>query len=226
MAVGDYLSGIFGSSPVKPMQKHMAEVFSCVSELSPLFKAVIAKDWAEVKKIQKKISDREGEADKLKKEIRLQLPKGMFMPVSRRDLLEVLTMQDKIANTAKDIAGIILGRKMELPEQIANDYLPFVERCVEACAQAQKAINELDELVETGFRGHEVKLVQKMIKKLDKVESETDTLEKKTRHKLFAIEKDLPPVDVMFLYRIIEMTGDVADRAQQVGSRLQLLLAR
>lgn len=226
MAVSDYLSGIFGSSPVAPMQKHMAEVFLCVSELKPLFEAVIAKDWGQVKKVQKKISDLEGIADKLKKEIRLQLPKGMFMPVSRRDLLEVLTMQDQIANTAKDIAGIILGRKMELPEPIANEYLPFVDRCIDACGQAQKAINELDELVETGFRGHEVKLVQKMIKQLDKVESETDTLEKKTRHKLFAIEKDLPPVDVMFLYKIIELTGDVADRAQQVGSRLQLLLAR
>jgi len=226
MAVGDYLSGIFGSSPVAPMQKHMAEVFLCVSELLPLFEAVIKKDWDKVKEIQKKISDLEGNADKLKKQIRLQLPKGMFMPVSRRDLLEILTMQDKIANTAKDIAGIILGRKMELPEPIAKDYLPFVERCIEACAQAQKAINELDELVETGFRGHEVKLVQKLIKQLDKLESQTDTFEKKTRHKLFAIEKDLPPVDVMFLYKIIELTGDVADRAQQVGSRLQLLLAR
>ena len=125
MAVSDYLSGIFGSSPVAPMQKHMAEVYSCVAELTPLFEAVIAKDWDKVKDIQKIISKREKEADKLKKEIRLQLPKGMFMPVSRRDLLEVLTMQDKIANTAKDIAGIILGRKMELPEQIAKDYLPF-----------------------------------------------------------------------------------------------------
>jgi uncharacterized protein len=226
MAVGDYLSGIFGSSPVAPMQKHMAEVLLCVSELKPLFEAVIAEDWDKVKEVQKKISDLESNADKLKKAIRLQLPKGMFMPVSRRDLLEILTMQDKIANTAKDIAGIILGRKMELPEKIAKIYLPFVERCIDACVQAQKAINELDELVETGFRGHEVKLVQKMIKKLDKVESDTDTLEKKVRHKLFSIEKDLPPVDVMFLYKIIELTGDVADRAQQVGSRLQLLLAR
>ena len=226
MAVGDYLSGIFGSSPVAPMQKHMEEVFLCVSELVPLFEAVIAKDWDKVKEVQKKISDLEGEADKLKKDIRLQLPKGMFMPVSRRDLLEILTMQDKIANTAKDIAGIILGRKMELPDKIAKDYMPFVERCIEACAQAKKAINELDELVETGFRGHEVKLVQKMIKKLNKLESETDNFEKKIRHKLFAIEKELPPIDAMFLYKIIEQTGDVADRAQQVGSRLQLLLAR
>ncbi len=226
MAVGDYLSGIFGASPVKPMQQHMAEVFSCVSELTPLFKAVIAKDWDKVKEVQKRISESEGEADKLKKAIRLQLPNGMFMPVSRRDLLEILTMQDKIANTAKDIAGTIIGRKMELPEQIAVDYPAFVLRCVDACDHAQSAINELDELVETGFRGHEVKLVQKMIKKLDKVESDTDKLQRKIRHKLFEIENDLPPIEVMFLYKIIELTGDIADRSQKVGSRLQLLLAR
>jgi uncharacterized protein Yka (UPF0111/DUF47 family) len=30
----------------------------------------------------------------------------------------------------------------------------------------------------------------------------------------------------MFLYKIIDWIGDLADRAQQVGSRLELLLAR
>ncbi len=226
MPVTDYLSGIFGNSPVKPMQKHMAQVLLCVQELVPFFEAVIAGDWDQAKKVQKHISKMEGEADDLKTQIRMQLPKGMFMPVSRRDLLEVLTMQDKIANVAKDIAGIILGRKMVLPESIASDYIPFVQRCVDACEQAQTAINELDELVETGFRGREVEVVQKMIKKLNKIESETDKLQRKIRYSVFMIEKDLPPIDVMFLYKVIELTGDVADRAQQVGSRLQLLLAR
>ncbi|HBP75141.1 MAG TPA: phosphate transport regulator, partial [Alcanivorax sp.] len=37
---------------------------------------------------------------------------------------------------------------------------------------------------------------------------------------------ELPPVDVIFLYKIIEWIGDLADRAQKVGGRLQLLLAR
>ena len=46
------------------------------------------------------------------------------------------------------------------------------------------------------------------------------------RHALFAIEKELPPIDVMFLYRIIDWVGEVADIAQRVGSRLQLMLAR
>ncbi|VAW80043.1 Phosphate transport regulator (distant homolog of PhoU) [hydrothermal vent metagenome] len=226
MAGGGYMSGIFGSSPVKPMQQHMAKVLACVSKLMPLFENIIKEDWDQVAKVQKQISGLEKEADVMKKQLRLHLPKGLFMPVSRRDLLEVLTMQDTIANRAKDIAGVILGRQMVLPKIIHDDYLKYVERCVDACEQASLAINELDELVGTGFSGQEVKLVVKMISKLDSIESDTDNLQADIRHKIFAVEKEFDPIDVMFLYKIIDWTGDVADRAQRVGSRLQLMLAR
>lgn len=226
MAVSNYMSGIFGNSPVKPMQVHMEKVHDCVSLLVPFFEAVVAEDWKKVEKHQQKISLLENEADALKKELRLNLPKGLFMQVSRRDLLEILTIQDSVANKAKDVAGIILGRKMILPKKIANDYLKFAQRCVDASEQAKHTINELDELVETGFRGTEVKLVQKMIKKLDKIEADTDKIQRKIRAKLFEIENDMPPLEAMFMYKVIEATGDVADQSQRVGSRLQLLLAR
>ena len=226
MAVGGYMGGIFGSSPVSPLQKHMSKVYACASELIPLFNAVINEDWDQVKKHQKLISDLEKEADVLKKELRLNLPKGLFMPVNRQDLLEVLLMQDRIANKAKDIAGTIVGRHMTLPEIIQEDFIRFVTRCVTACKQARKAINEFDELVETGFSGQEIKIVIEMITKLDSIESDTDNLQADIRSKIFGIENELPPVEVMFLYKIIESTGDVADRAQNVGSRLQLMLAR
>lgn len=226
MAVGGYMSGIFGSSPVSPLQKHMSKVYACASELIPLFNAVINEDWAEVEKRQQLISSLEQEADVLKKELRLNLPKGLFMPVSRQDLLEVLLMQDRIANKAKDIAGTIVGRRMVLPEIIHEDYIRFVTRCVAACKQARKAINEFDELVETGFSGQEIKIVTEMITKLDSIESDTDNLQAEIRYEIFSIENDLRPIEVMFLYKVIEMTGDVADRAQNVGSRLQLMLAR
>ncbi len=226
MAVGGYMSGIFGSSPVSPLQKHMSKVYACASELVPLFNAVINEDWAEVEKRQQLISSLEQEADVLKKELRLNLPKGLFMPVSRQDLLEVLLMQDRIANMAKDIAGTIVGRRMVLPEIIHEDYIRFVTRCVAACKQARKAINEFDELVETGFSGQEIKIVTEMITKLDSIESETDNLQAEIRYEIFSIENDLRPIEVMFLYKVIEMTGDVADCAQNVGSRLQLMLAR
>ena len=226
MAVGGYMGGIFGSSPVSPLQKHMSKVYACATELVPLFNAVINEDWDEVARLQQIISSLEQEADVLKKELRLNLPKGLFMPVSRQDLLEVLLMQDRIANKAKDIAGTITGRRIVLPEVVHEDYIRFVERCVAACKQARKAINEFDELVETGFSGHEIDIVTEMITKLDSIESDTDNLQAEIRRKIFAIENDLPPVEVIFLYLIIQSTGDVADRAQNVGSRLQLMLAR
>lgn len=226
MPIGGYMSGIFGSSPVSPLQVHMSKVFICASELIPFFDAVIKQDWDTALKSQRKISSLEQDADELKKALRLNLPKGLFMPVSRQDLLEVLLMQDQIANKSKDIAGVIIGRHICLPKQIHKDYGRFVKRCVDACEQAQTAVNQLDELVETGFSGHEINVVIEMITKLDRIESDTDNLQSDIRHQIFEIENELPPVEVMFLYNIIEATGDVADHAQNVGSRLQLMLAR
>jgi predicted phosphate transport protein (TIGR00153 family) len=220
------ISSLFGTSPVRPLQRHMASVETCVSELVPFFEAVLAEDWSATRKQQKKIAKLEGEADKLKRSLRLQMPKSLFMPVSRRDVLEVLTVQDSIANKAKDIAGLITGRKMVVPGIIGEAFLAFVRRSIDAVLQAQTAINELDELVETGFRGHEVELVEGMIKQLHEIEGDTDKMQVKIRAELFKLEKELPPVDVMFLYKIIEWIGDLGDLAQRVGSRLELMLAR
>ncbi len=221
-----YISGLFGTSPISPLQQHMAKVQACVSELLPFMQAVLDEDWSRAEEMQQLVVTRENEADELKRELRLNLPRGLFMPVARRDLLEVLAMQDRIANKAKDIAGLILGRKMTFPSIMHASLLDFVNRCIDASAQAQTAINELDELVATGFGGNEIELVESMIKKLDIIEGDTDDIQVAVRAMLFKLEKELPPVDVMFMYRILDWIGDLADLAQRVGSRLELMLAR
>jgi len=220
------ISSLFGSSPVKPLQTHMSSVQDCIQELVPFFEAVLKQDWETAAAQQKIIAKLENEADDLKRHLRLHLPKSLFMPVSRRDLLEVLTMQDKIANKAKDIAGLVLGRKIKFPASLAEDFIEYIKRSIDASAQAQIAINELDELVETGFGGNEVKLVEAMIRKLDKIESETDKIQVCIRAEVFADEKDHDPVEIMFMYKVIDWIGDLADNAQRVGSRLELMLAR
>ncbi len=217
---------LFGRSPVKPLQEHMSKVSECVRVLEPFFEAVIARDDNRMQALQEKIAGLENEADDLKHDLRLHLPRTLFLPVERRDLLEVLTMQDNIANRAKDLAGLVRGRKMSIPDAISTQFLEFVRRSIDACAQAEKTVNELDELVETGFSGSEVDTVQNLISELDRLEKETDQIQVEIRARLFKIERDLPPVDAMFLYRLIDWTGDIGDFSQRVGSRLQLLLAK
>lgn len=217
---------VFGRSPIKPLQKHMAKAHAAAHLLTTFFKATFTNDWEAALATQQKIDQIESEADHLKRDLRLHLPKGLFLPVPRADLLEILALQDRIANQAEDIAGLVLGRKMRIPAKIENLYMDFLARCLAATDQALKAINELDELLETGFRGNEVKLVEQMILELDKIEHDTDTLQIQVRQALFQIEDELPPVNVVFLYKIIEWTGDLADRSQMVGGQLHLLLAR
>jgi predicted phosphate transport protein (TIGR00153 family) len=179
-----------------------------------------------LKKIQNRIAVLEGDADVMKKQIRQNLPKSIFLPVPRTDLLEVVRMQDKIANRAKDIAGLMLGRQMLVPEIMQSDMTEYVRVALTTSEQALTALKELDELVNSGFGGHEIEVIEKMLDKLDQLEHSTDEHERAIRSKLFSIEKELPPIDVMFLYQVITLIGDLADRAQQVGSRLQLLVAR
>ena len=65
-----------------------------------------------------------------------------------------------------------------------------------------------------------------MLEKLDAIEQDTDEMQIKIRQELRTIEGELNPVDVMFLYKIIEWVGELADIAERVGSRLELMLAR
>jgi predicted phosphate transport protein (TIGR00153 family) len=223
---GGYLSGIFGSSPVRPLQQHMEQVVECVKELIPYITAVLAGDIDSRKRHHEAIIDLEHKADDLKKELRLQLPSSLFMPIDRRDVLEVLTMQDLVAGAARDVAGMIAGRNIVIPEAMADNYRELVATCVQSCEQAYLAIKDLDELVETGFSDPEKDRVGEMLTELDRIEQKTDDQAITLSHQLFELEDELKPVNVMFLYRVIDKTSGIADRAQRVGSRLQLMLAR
>lgn len=224
--MGSYLSKIFSVSPLHELQQHMAKVAACSQELVPLFEALAARDSAAVASAQLRVHQLENEADDYKRRIRLHLPRSLFLPVDRADLLDTLAIQDRIANTAQDIAGVMVGRKMQLPEGTAPTFLEFVSSAVSASALAKETVAEVHELFSSGFRGAEVDIMEAMIKKLDNIERETDNIEVRIRAQLFAMEATLPPVDVMFLYKIIDWIGYLADDAQRVGNRLQLMMER
>ena len=219
------LANIFGDSPVMPLEKHIDVAYRCAKQLRPFFAAVISGDWDKAAVIRDEIESLEHKADDLKKEIRLHLPKSLFMPVPREDLLELLLVQDKIANRTKDVSGVVVGRQMQIPPPIASEFLEFVDRNIDAAKQARKSVRELDELFTAGFRGAEVDLVAGLIEELDTIETDTDGRQAELRTKLFEIEDTLKPVDAMFMYKIIELTGEIADMAERVGRRLELLLS-
>lgn len=217
---------MFGPSPIRPIEQHMHKTYLCAKQLYPLFEAVTQGDWDAVKSIRDKIVSMEKEADIIKRDLRLHLPTGLFLPVARTDLLELLSAQDRIANKAEDIASLIDSRHMVIPAVLSPLFMPFLSRCLDAAKQACKAINELDDLLESGFRGNEVQIVEDMILTLDEIEQDSDERLAEIRHSIFELEKDMPAIEIFFLYKLVQWIGDLADHAQTVGGRLQILIAR
>jgi hypothetical protein len=219
-------ASLFGKSPLKALQVHMRVALECAQEIPPLFEALAAGDQEGVIATKDKIFEKEAEADTIKNGMRGALPKSLFMPVDRRDLLDVLQMQDSIADTAQDIAGMLVERRMEIPDFMQEPMLALARRSVDACEQSAKIIEELDELLAMGFRGREASRVEEMVEELNLIEDDTDNLGIELARRLFEHEDEIKPVSVMMWYQLIEWVGDLADYAEKVGDRLRLLIAR
>jgi predicted phosphate transport protein (TIGR00153 family) len=217
---------LFARSPIKPLQEHMHSVLDCVREVEPFFEAVCSGDQEGIEERQRRIDELEGQADRLKNDLRAHLPRRLLLPVDRRDLLEILDLQDSMADTAQDVAGIFMERPMPVPESMRRPLTDLVRAVGRTCEQAGSVVDQLDELVELGFRGREADRVEGMIDELGHLEGETDQLGITLTRELFRLESELPPVSVMLWYQLIGWIGDIADNAEKVGNRLRLLIAR
>ncbi len=220
------VANIFGASPVQPLERHIDLCHEAATQLGPFFEAVLAADWTSADGIRRDVDRLEHEADDLKKEIRLHLPRSLFLPVPRQDLLELLLVQDQIANQTRRVVSTVMVRRLSIPEPLAGRMRELVARVIDASAQARRSVRELDEMFSSGFRGAEADLVASMIDEIDRLETDTDRMQYALFGALHELEATLNPVDAVFLYRVVEMLGEIADVAERVGRRLELLLAR
>lgn len=221
-----HLSGLLRGSPFKPIQEHMRVVFSCVCLIPPLFDAVYREDNASVSDFAEQIKDLETEADKLKSTFRLNLPRSLFLPVDRKDLLSLIGDQDKIADTVEDIGKTFLFREMTVPVELKALLDELLEGTMEVSAAAKDMIEQLDELLEVGFAGRELDKVSKMIAGVRRSEHNIDEIMHRIKKKLYSIEKELDPVSVIFWYQTIDMLGIISDKAENLADRLLLFLSK
>jgi predicted phosphate transport protein (TIGR00153 family) len=218
------ITELFARSPVRPMQRHMAAAVACAREMVPLIEAMCEGDLDKIAICRTQIDDLEHKADELKHDIRGHLPKRLFMAMERRDMLEILDYQDSIADRVQDMAELAAMRGMVLPEVMQDPVRELARTVVITCEMAESVVNELDELVETGFRGREVERVEAMIRELGAFETEADRAGEVALQALFSIEKELG-VNTFFWYQWLGWAEEVANLAEKVGNRLRLLIA-
>ena len=70
--------GVFAKSPLKPIEEHIRITTSAAKLLAPFFEAVFAEDWNTAAQVRNESSSLDKEADAFKRDVRINLPKGLF----------------------------------------------------------------------------------------------------------------------------------------------------
>ncbi len=218
--------GLFAESPFEPLRELAHKVRDTTRELPALFDAVFEGDYERVQTKSEEISRLEHEADQVKDQVRDRLPKTIFLPVDRRDLLDVIALLDAVADYTEDVGIMVTMREMEPHEEIAEETQTLVERVLDVIDQAVDIIESLPSLIEAGFEGPEAQRVKEMIDELNRLEHEADVTQDEISRILFEIEDDIKPASLFMWNKIVNKLGDVANRAETMGSRLRLFIAQ
>ncbi len=218
--------GLFSKSPFEPLYEHRLKVQECLELIKPLFVALFKGDKKELKRISDLIVKLEAEADDFKVEIRQAIPKGVFLPVNREDLLGYLKLQDNLADTAEDLTVLIGLKDLYAPDGLSCEILDFIEVVLAVCDLGSKTTEHLRALVASGFKGEEVKAVLDCVDELGLAERRADKVGHEIAKKLFTYEDEMKPSDLMLWFRILDLIGNLADYSDNTGERLRNMLTR
>lgn len=215
---------LFGKSPFAPLQSHMEKVSTCVHLLPSLFEALKVGDLPLAEKIAAEISIKEHEADITKNDIRNHLPKSLFLALDRGSLLDILAMQDSIADRAEDVAVLTSLKAIQLLPAFQSSFDLFLKKNLECFDGARSIIQELHELLESSFGGIEADKVRTMVEAVAFREHEADVLQRTLLKDLFASEKELTLSSFHVWQRIIENLSDVSNISEKLAYRIRMTL--
>ena len=211
------------NSPLAMLEEHVHGCAKCVAKLPKYFEAAQAGQWERARKTQEDIAALESEADDLKGAVRKNLPRGLWMSVSRTDLLELVRMQDKMANDTKDVVGLSLGRQLAFPKQLEKPLGKYIATVVDSAHAAVAVVSATRDLTRAAFGARQIKAISSRAVAVERLERKSDDLQSKLRAKLMAHEEKLSPIDAMFLYQLLLQIGEIADSAEKVAHRAQII---
>ena len=223
MAVKPAISDVISNSPLALLERHAGVCLDCVERLPLYFAEAQANRWGRASDVREEICRFEGLADELKQDVRSNLPRGLWMSVSRADLLELVRVQDKMANGVKEVSGISLGRQLAFPAAMTSEVADFIDVVVQVSRVVVKIIGATRELSRSAFGTRQTNVILDFVSQVEADERRSDEMQATLRARLREYEAELSAVDAIFLYQLLAAIGDIADNAEKVAHRAPII---
>ena len=206
----------FGKKELRIIQlfeDHMVAVENTVKSLIDFLKNLKNGDFDRegfVEKIRKNESDADDKRRKMDTEMYL----GAFLPNFRGDLLGIAESIDVVANKAESTADLIELQNINIPEEFIPKLIELAEKSLETYLSVKEAASSIF---------NDMDVANEHIKKTEQLEHESDVLEKGLVRALFR-KDEIELAHKIQLEKLIKKLADIADQAENVSDRLQIVI--
>lgn len=218
------IARLFGKSPFAPLQTHMKRVNNCIEKLSDIFDVLPKMDLEKIEKLSKDLSKLEHEADITKNDIRNHLPKSLFLPIDRSHFLDILSIQDGLADKAEEIGILLSFKTLEMQPDLKKGIDELYKKSANAFFHAKKIIEEMDELLESSFGGIGAEKVRTQIELTASLEHEARQVQNKLIKQILNQEPPLSAPAFFLWKELITLIGAIAELSERLANRIRMIL--
>jgi predicted phosphate transport protein (TIGR00153 family) len=218
------MARLFGRSPFVPLQLHLDKVGDCVEAVFALLERIREGDVSNVDETAREISKLEHKADLVKNDIRNSLPRGLFLAIDRSQLLEILGLQDSIADKAEDIGILMSLRTAKMLDSLVEPFGEYIKGNKDAFHKARDVMRELDALIESGFGGVEATRVVQMVDAVAVSEHNCDIMQRKLMKQVLDHEDELSVGNFFVWQRLLHEIAGISNYSEKLANRIRMLL--
>lgn len=213
-------------NPYKILQDHFDLVCKAVHKLNDMMDLYMEGDFVGAASVSVEISSLEHEADHLKQFLRRHLPRTFLMPISRADLLEILSSNERIIDSCQDVAQILDMRQTTVPEEIRPPMEEFVGAVVDSVTALRSIMKNLAHLLESAFAKIEIQEIMDQGYRVHEHEYRADKAGKDLVKAIYALEGKESFLAIYHMMRFTDVLDRVADNAENAANIMMLVVSK
>ncbi|HDQ39607.1 MAG TPA: DUF47 family protein [Desulfonatronum sp.] len=218
------LSLIGGRSPMDGLLEHYGQIEAAMVLIQESLLCYIGggsscKDFLSLKR---ELDDHEEAADKIKRNIRNHLPRGLFMAVSKTLFINYTRAQDNILDAAQDALDWLHIYDSKVSEEFKGSGVSLVEEAVRTVELLKPALEGTIKLVHTDIADRQaVKESYRAVRAQHKV---VRRIKSQIFRELFSLDSDFK--SIFQLLHFFEHMHEMSHNAENCADMLRAMIAR
>ncbi len=219
-----FLSMIGGRSPMDGLLEHYSQVEAAMTIINESLLCYIGGGSAckEFQILKQELDQLEDKADKIKRNTRNHLPRGLFMAVDKTLFLNYTRAQDNILDSAQDALDWLNIHTVNIPGALRTNGLSLVEEAIRAVELLKPALEGTIRLVHTDIADREA--VKDAYRAVRSQHNDVRKMKSLLFRELFSADMEFK--DVFQLLHFFEYMHEMSHNAEGCADILRAMIAR